>query len=143
MRTKEVEEAINTLQNCIADYVIGDFCVGKYCPMEDECKDRDCPFQLAIDTTVNYISELEKDNIELRKYYATRKEVEDLKDTINCLHESSKQYINKDKIRDKIKLYELEIETLKTLYPKSYTRDDDYYLYIGRIQALENLLEGE
>jgi hypothetical protein len=60
MRAKEVEEAINTLQNCIADYVIGDFCVGKYCPMEDECKDRDCPFQLAIDTTVNYISELEK-----------------------------------------------------------------------------------
>ena len=131
MRSKEVEEAINTLQNCIADYVIGDFCVGKYCPMEDECKERDCPFQLSIDTTVNYISELEKDNIELRKYYATRKEVEDLKDTINCLHESSKEYINKDKIRDKIK----ELEAYKFTSSKQCKK-----AYEDRIKDLKSII---
>lgn len=53
----QIEEAKDILANCIADYVIGDYCVGKYCPMEDECKDKDCPFQVAIDTVIN---ELEK-----------------------------------------------------------------------------------
>ena len=62
MRSKEVDEAIDTLQNCIADYVIGDFCVGKYCPMENECKDKDCPFNTAIDKVVAYISDLEETN---------------------------------------------------------------------------------
>ena len=46
-------------------------------------------------------------------------------------------------IRYKIALLELEIETLKTLYPKSYMRDDDYKLYLIKIQALNELLEGE
>ena len=48
----QIEEAKDILANCIADYVIGDYCVGKYCPMEDECKDKDCPFQIAIDTVL-------------------------------------------------------------------------------------------
>lgn len=72
------------------------------------------------ETVLAYIEELEQDNIELRKYYATRKEVEDLKDTINCLHESSKEYINKDKIRYKIK--ELKEKVHKTLDVNGITR---------------------
>lgn len=47
-----IEEAIDCLQNCIADYVIGDFCVGKYCPDEDMCKEKDCPYKEAIDIIV-------------------------------------------------------------------------------------------
>ena len=45
-----------------------------------------------------------------------------------------------NKIRDKIKLYELEIETLKTLYPKSYTEDDEYKLYVIKIQELKSII---
>lgn len=97
MRSKEVEEAINQL---IVDINFS----------ETGCSTGIIDVK-NIETLLAYIEELEKDNIELRKYYATRKEVEDLKDTINCLHESSKEYINKDKIRDKIK--ELEHEKSK------------------------------
>lgn len=93
MRSKEVDEAIDTLQNCIADYVIGDFCVGKYCPMENECKDKDCPFNTAIDKVVDYISELEKE-LERIKSLDIYKLVEDA---------DTGQLIHKDKIRDKIK----------------------------------------
>ena len=56
----EIEEAKDILANCIADYVIGDYCVGKYCPMEDECKDKDCPFQIAIDTVLNELEKKDK-----------------------------------------------------------------------------------
>lgn len=88
MRSKEVEEAIDTLQNCIADYVIGDFCVGKYCPMENECKDKDCPFNIAIDKVVVYISELEEENQKQRGQ-------------LNSAFDNG--FIHKEKIRDKIK----------------------------------------
>lgn len=71
------------------------------------------------ETVLSYIEQLEKDNIELRKYYATRKEVEDLKDTINCLHESSKEYINKDKIRDKIKELKNELKSIQDKLSKN------------------------
>ena len=54
------KEAIDILQNCVADYVIGDFCVGKFCPMEENCKDKDCPYKEAIDVVVNRIKELEQ-----------------------------------------------------------------------------------
>lgn len=56
----QIEEAKDILANCIADYVIGDYCVGKYCPMEDECKDKDCPFQVAIDTVINELEKKDK-----------------------------------------------------------------------------------
>lgn len=92
MRNKEVEEAIDTLQNCIADYVIGDFCVGEYCPMENECKDKDCPFNTAIDKVIAYISELEE----------TCKKQE---------HRIIEDDIPKQMIRDKIK----ELESYKGL----------------------------
>lgn len=52
-------------------------------------------------------------------------------------------FIPKQKVRDKIELFELEIETLKTLYPKSYTRDDDYKLNVFKICILKELLEEE
>lgn len=92
MRTKEIDEAIDMLQNCIADYVIGDFCVGKYCPMENECKDKDCPFNTAIDKVVEYIEELEKYK---RKHSIVKR-----------------HYVSKDEIRDKIKELEKQTSTI-------------------------------
>lgn len=68
----QVDEAKNILANCIADYVIGDYCVGKYCPMEDECKDKDCTFEVAIDTVLN---ELEKKETEIDKLRNTNKDL--------------------------------------------------------------------
>lgn len=56
-----LKQAIDTLQNCIADYVIGDFCVGKYCPQEDACKNDDCPFEKAIDIIINLIDKQQKE----------------------------------------------------------------------------------
>lgn len=57
---KEEKEAIDILENCIADYVIGDFCCGKYCPDEDMCKEKDCPYETAIEIVVNLIQKQEK-----------------------------------------------------------------------------------
>lgn len=67
-----IEEAKDILANCIADYVIGDYCVGKYCPMEDECKDKDCTFEVAIDTVLN---KLEKKEAEIDKLRNTNKDL--------------------------------------------------------------------
>lgn len=60
---------------------------------------------------------LEEDNNELRKYYASKKEVEDLKETIACLHESSKEmFIPTSVIQEKIMKLNLEIEKLQIEY---------------------------
>ena len=48
------------------------------------------------------IEEFKEDNNELRKYYATRKEVEELKEINRCLHDSAENYIHIDKIKAKI-----------------------------------------
>ena len=55
-----------------------------------------------VEDCIKVIEKQQEELEELRKYYATRKEVEELKDTINCLHESAKEYINKQVIKDKI-----------------------------------------
>ncbi len=127
MRSKEVDEAIDTLQNCIADYVIGDFCVGKYCPMENECKDKDCPFNDAIDKVVAYISELE--NMLSNRIAYTQVLEKDLFE--NC----ENYVVNKDKIRDKIK--ELE-EEKGNYFSQCFIEERE-----NKIQVLKELLEGE
>ena len=81
-----------------------------------------------INVVLNYIKELEANNYESNNI---------INEQIDLLKDS----ISKQIIRDKISLFELEIETLKTLYPKSYTRDDDYKLYVYKNQVLKELLE--
>lgn len=54
------KEAIDILANCIDDYVIGDFCVEGYCPMENECEDKECVFNKAIETVLNLIQKQDK-----------------------------------------------------------------------------------
>jgi hypothetical protein len=69
--------------------------------------------------------------------------MENIDEDIKIVEEFRKRendYIPKQKIRDKIELFELEIETLKTLYPKTYTRDDDYKLNVFKIVVLKELL---
>ena len=141
MRTKEVEEAIKTIQEQKENVECG------INDMEcmPECYDENIyneyiELKKKAETLLSYIEELEKENIELRKYYATRKEVEDLKDTINCLHESSKEYINKDKIRGKIK--ELEDETDKYIGIQGL-QYSELALQTVKIQVLNELLKGE
>lgn len=57
---KEEKEAIDILQNCIADYVIGDYC--EKCGDRLICEDRneDCYFQQAIDIVLNLIQKQDK-----------------------------------------------------------------------------------
>lgn len=56
----------------------------------------------AINNVLKRYKELEENNKELKKYYASRKEVEDLKETIACLHESGKDYIPISVIQNKL-----------------------------------------
>ena len=72
MTIEEIENAKDILQNCIADYVIGSFCTNKDCMDKDMCKDKDCPYEIAIDTVIEYIEQLENRIKELeteRDYY--------------------------------------------------------------------------
>ena len=84
-----IEEAKDILANCIADYVIGDYCVGKYCPMEDECKDKDCTFEVAIDTVLN---ELEKKDKVIDEMAKSLKEYANLGFLIKCTAEYDGKY---------------------------------------------------
>ena len=117
MRSKEVEEAIDTLQNCIADDVISYYCTRnkkRLCDTSCEKKNEDCIYNQAIDKVVAYISELEKD----------------VKDAMEGYQDLGKDlafnFISKEDIRAKIK--ELEEEGLSSGIIKT-------------IQVLKELLE--
>lgn len=66
-------------------------------------------------------------------------EIEDLKETIKCLHESDKEYISKDKIREKIKELEEDREKVRSLYQPS--DDDSEFIHTYQILVLKELLE--
>lgn len=89
-------------------------------------------FMEAIENLLKRYKELEEDNKELRKYYASRKEVEDLKETIACLHESSKEmFIPISVIQNKIK----EIEFTSSQI------NGDYFMNNYKLEVLQELLE--
>lgn len=54
------EEAIDILENCIADYIISEYC--EKCGDNKICNERneDCYYQQAIDTVLNLIQKQEK-----------------------------------------------------------------------------------
>ena len=56
----------------------------------------------AIETLLTAYEKEKEDNKELRKYYATRKEVEELREINECLHDSAENYIHKDKKIEKV-----------------------------------------
>ena len=65
----EIREAIDVLQNSVADYVIGEYC--EKCGDRLICEDRneDCYFQQAIDKVVSEYKRLDEENNDLRKLY--------------------------------------------------------------------------
>lgn len=74
----EIREAIDVLQNSVADYVIGEYC--EKCDDRLICEDRneDCYFQQAIDKIVSEYKRLDEENNDLRKLY--RRTAEKLQD---------------------------------------------------------------
>ena len=93
---KEEKEAIDILENCIADYVIGDFCCGKYCPDEDMCKEKDCPYETAIEIVVNLIKKQEK-------------EIKNLKDDISNMYDEK---VVRNILEDECGLSKYEIDEI-------------------------------
>ena len=57
----------------------------------------------AIETLLTAYEKEKENNKELRKYYATRKEVEELREINECLHDSAENYIHKNKVIEKVK----------------------------------------
>ena len=74
----EIREAIDVLQNSVADYVIGEYC--EKCGDRLICENRneDCYFQQAIDKIVSEYKSLDEENNDLRKLY--RRTAEKLQD---------------------------------------------------------------
>lgn len=62
------DEAIDVLQNCIADYVIGEYC--EKCEDRLVCADKneDCYFQQAIDTILDLYQQKCKQNKDAKDY---------------------------------------------------------------------------
>ena len=75
-------DAIDILKNEIADYVIGDWCISKQCPVRKECieKQKECKYEQAIDRVIvligrknTRISELLKENRTLKEQIKEKK----------------------------------------------------------------------
>lgn len=63
MRSKEVSDAIDLLENGIADYIIEDYCIkneNKLCGTYCEKMKEDCIYNQAIDKVIEYIETLEQ-----------------------------------------------------------------------------------
>ena len=88
---------------------------------------------------LNLITKQQEELEELRKYYATRKEVEELKDTINCLHESAKEYINKQVIRDKIEELQKEVHNYYGCEEANLVHDN----MLAQVEVLKEILGEE
>ena len=63
--------------------------------------EKDIPIE-AIETLLTAYEKEKENNKELRKYYATRKEVEELREINECLHDSAENYIPKDRVIEKV-----------------------------------------
>lgn len=74
----EIREAIDVLQNSVADYVIGEYCEKCGDRLICEDKNEDCYFQQAIDKIVSEYKRLDEENNDLRKLY--RRTAEKLQD---------------------------------------------------------------
>ena len=105
------KEAIDILQNCVADYVIGDFCVGKFCPMEEDCKDKDCPYEEAIDVVVNRIKGLEQIEADHQKTNGELRE--ELKKKEEWIHTMQAEFDRLEGLEDNTAMLKYEKEQLE------------------------------
>lgn len=92
----------------------------------------------AIETLLTAYEKEKENNKELRKYYATRKEVEELREINECLHDSSENYIHKNKVIEKVK--EIKDEFKEYENGQEWEIQDEIR---GQIEVLESLLEKE
>lgn len=117
----EIKEAIDILQNSIADYVIGEYC--EKCGDRLICEDRneDCYFLQAIDTILNHIDKIQKGNKEIEK---TLEQTQNswFKDT-KTIDKLQKELKLKDKVIDNL-YADIEYEYSGTNYLKSL---EEYY----------------
>lgn len=65
----EIREAIDVLQNSVADYVISEYCSTGECKAQQLCENDDCYFIQAIDKVVSEYKRLDEENNDLRKLY--------------------------------------------------------------------------
>lgn len=87
------KDAIDILKNCLADYVIGDYCTDGHCIDENMCKYEDCPFHTAIYTVIELIEKQQKRIKELE---------------IALIEEDYKHRITLDKMAGEIKIKKVE-----------------------------------
>ena len=146
-----IEEAIDILQNSIADYVIGEYC--EKCADNKICGDRneDCYYQQAIDIVVTAY-EKEKEKREKLEY-----EAQEAEEYIKSLKEQKLEdldlttvymngfYDGEKKVKDKIKA---KIEVLKKKYNDLYTKHlKDCGIAeqreLAKIEVLQSLLKKE
>ena len=114
--SEEEKEAIDILQNSIADYVIGEYC--ERCGDRLICNDRneDCYFQQAIDKVVNLIDKLLEKNEALKEKLKSKEKQIKLMQEMNLPDEIEKNYISKDKIRTKIKELDKKRNYIHSMY---------------------------
>ena len=115
MRSKEVSDAIDLLENGIADYIIEDYCIkneyklcGTYCEKMKE----DCIYNQAIDKVIEYIETLEQLPNKIRDKI---KELETEKSNIIDICEGSRKYTGNIELNNKLKLINAKIQVLKEL----------------------------
>ena len=121
----EIREAIDVLQNSVADYVIGEYCEKCGDKLICEDKNEDCYFQQAIDKVVSEYKRLDEENNDLRKLY--RRTAEKLKDN------------GKDELT---RYFLAQINEVPT-----FTVDSDidyyegYYNFKAKIEKIRNILK--
>lgn len=148
------DEAVDILQNCIADYVIGEYC--EKCGDRLVCanKNEDCCFQQAIETILDLYQKEKEKNKKLQKRNDRQfrllrkkdKEIQEIKDI--CEHDWEERcrltfkfedYIRKDKIKAKIEGIKKCKKRIKDKY-LVFSRQDifDYQIYILQELLLED-----
>ena len=156
------KQAIDILQNQIADYVIGNYCAkcGDFSICEN--KDEDCYYIQSIDTVLNLITNLQKENeelLEVKISVSAENTIQNLKrenikleercfiaeGNLKTTKEELRDYfynsIPKQKIKDKIEELKGKLNTDNTI--RLYTLKDSYELQITILNELLEEKEGE
>lgn len=147
MRSKEVSEAIDLLENGIADYIIEDYCIkneNKLCGTYCEKMKEDCIYNQAIDKVIEYIEELEN-KVESHMKLSASSLARGLNESIRANEKNKKELelLNegwKQTIRDKIEEYQDNMKKYeyadRNIFNENNIRQEV-------ITVLNSLLEGE
>ena len=98
MRSEKVGNAIDLLQNGIADDVISYYCTRnkkRLCDNYCEKEDTDCIYNQAIETVLAYIEELEKITNEVDKQFIHKDRIYELTEEMNKQADSYNKAVDK------------------------------------------------